>query len=641
MAAAADSIARASGRHDSGRWVAAAGDHSRAEIPGMIRLELGHAGSPPMLTVYAEDVAGGPSRAAADGCAAVFEGSLYHAAELAALLDAPDCAANPAALALRAYRRWGRDFPGELRGRFALLLSDSGRGLVLAARDQTGIHPCFFARAGREYLVSSDAENLLRHPGVSREINRCMVVDYMSDYWPSLSETFYASVRRVPPGSMMCAEGGAEKIHRYWNPRPIESDTQWAADDDVERFDALLVRAIDRSLDRGPAGIYLSGGLDSVSVAAVATDRAAARGMPKPYALSIAFRDSEADEEERQRAVAHKLGLAQEVLPFYDASNPAGFMRGALELAHEMTFPLINMWLARYNDLARLGRAHGCRAILTGSGGDEWLGVTPFLAADLMRSLDFAGLYRLWRITRRSYQRPTLQMARFFLWSAGMRALVREAAIKSLTRVSPASLDAIRWRRMIKAAPRWLTLDAALDRQIRDRVAATQTCPTSDPGPYGMYFAEARLSLDHPLVSWELEETFENGRRLGVEFIHPYWDAELVETLWRTPPALLNHGGRSKGLVRQVVAKRFPALGFERQRKVEVGEYFFQLVARDARAIWREMGGAKALVKLGLADNGKLDLYIDGILGSKEHTFAQACKIFNIMTIDTWLRSRI
>lgn len=624
-----------------GGWLAAISHGAPVAVPGMTCVRIGGDAAAPAMVMYSTNGAEGPSHAAACGCAVAFDGFLYNATELAASLERPDQAANPAAIALLSYQRWGRDFPARLSGRFALFLHDSRSRVALAVRDKAGLYPCFFARAGRDYLVSTDAESLLRHPRVSREINRCAIVDYIADYWPSLSETFYANILRVPPGSMICAEAGAEKVQRYWNLKTVESDTEWLTQEEAQGFDEILVGAVDRSLDCGPSAIFLSGGLDSVSIAALAKDRAVMRGMPRPHALSLAFRDSEANEEERQRAVARQLGLSQDVVPFLDACGPAGFLRGALELSAGMTFPLINLWLACYGELALLGRARGCRAILTGSGGDEWLGVTPFLAGDLMRTLNFAGLQSLWRAMRRSYPRSLPRLARLFFWRVGARAFLREAVIKGLLATSPASLNAIRLRRMLAAAPQWLTPDNALERRLRERVAATQTCPTSEPGPYGMYFSELRLSLDHPLVSWELEESFETGRRLGMEFLHPYWDSEVVEMLWRTPPEILNQGGLTKGLVRGVVAKRFPALGFDEQRKVEVGPFFYRLIAGDAMKVWRDGGGAKALVQLGLADADKLDLEIKTILNSNEHTFFNACKIFDVMNIDRWLRSRI
>ena len=60
------------------------------------------------------------------------------------------------------------------------------------------------------------------------------------------------------------------------------------------------------------------------------------------------------------------------------------------------------------------------------------------------------------------------------------------------------------------------------------------------------------------IISMDLEEQYELGQRAGVRLRHPYWDVDLVEFLMRTPPDLLNGKGKSKGLVREALADRFP-----------------------------------------------------------------------------------
>lgn len=577
--------------------------------------------------------------AVADGRAVVLEGTLHNAAALAARLEFEDFAGDDAALVLRAYERLGADFLAALRGIFALVLWDAPRDTLLVARDQTGMHPCFYATAGAHFLVSSSAETLLRHPGVSPEVNRAALFDYIVDSWPSLRETFYARVNRVPPGSVLRWRGTDEAIYRYWDPRPVRSDSDWNDESQAHHFEELLEAAVARYVERSPAGIFLSGGLDSVSVAAFAADLARQQGKPAPWALSMAFRNSEANEEERQRAVAQQLGLPQEFLGFQD--SPTGFLRPTLELSGQMEFPLLNMWLARYSQLAEIGRQHGCRIVLTGTGGDEWLGITPMLAADLIRSGDFAGLYRLWSITQRSFERTPLNQVWILGWRCGLRAILRDVTISGLERLSPAALAAIRRRRLFAAMPAWLMPDDALRKQVGDRIEHNETSRTQDPGPFGIYFSEARLALDHPIISWELEETFENGRRMGMRFLHPYWDPDLIEMLWRMPPSLLARGGRMKGLVREVVARRFPDLGFERQKKVEVKGLFFSILAKEAPAMWREMGGAKALSALGLAEHSRLDSEFFAALSAGSGSYQRACRLFDIMNMETWLRKRL
>lgn len=622
------------------RWIASLAAHRRPEIAGFRRLPLAASTSTRSLALFcATDDQ--PDFAVAGNRTVVFEGLLYNAGELATRFGLEDRAHDYAAILLRAYERMGEDFLGELRGIFALVVWDGDHDTLIAARDRTGGHPCFYARAGEEVLVASSIDTLLEHPRVSRQVNRAVLVDYLADCWPSLRETFYASVNRVPPGSALRVRRADEVIYRHWNPRIVEKASDWLDQHQADGFEDLLVAAVDRFLKGGPAGIFLSGGLDSVSVAAIAADLAARQRLARPLALSMAFRNSEADEEHRQRAVAGQLGLPQEFLGFQEAEGGSGFLRPTLELSGQMSAPLLNMWLARYSALTEIGKQQGCRTILTGTGGDEWLGVAPMLAADMIRTFDLAGLFGLWSMTHNSYDGSRLKQLRLWGWRCGLRAVLRDAAISGLKRMTPPALAAIRRRRLMNSMPSWISLDSSLRRKLGERIENNETSRTRDPGLYGHYFAESRLALDHPLVSWELEETFENGRRLGVRFFHPYWDSDLVDLLWRTPPSMLASGGRMKGLVRRAVAHRFPELGFDKQKKVEVKELFFSILANEAPAVWKERGGARSLVRLGLVDGALLDRQFYQVLGSRRGTHAQACKLFNVMNMESWVAKRL
>ena len=82
------------------------------------------------------------------------------------------------------------------------------------------------------------------------------------------------------------------------------------------------------------------------------------------------------------------------------------------------------------------------------------------------------------------------------------------------------------------------------------------------------YLQQGRISLDHAIVSMEMEEVFENGRSMDMRVLMPYWDPDLVDLLYRVPPDLLNRGDRAKALVRETLANRFSGLGLDRQKKV-------------------------------------------------------------------------
>ena len=95
----------------------------------------------------------------------------------------------------------------------------------------------------------------------------------------------------------------------------------------------------------------------------------------------------------------------------------------------------------------------------------------------------------------------------------------------------------------------------------------------------------------------------------------PYWDVDVLEMLYRIPPHLLNKGGRSKGLVRQTVARRFPQLGFERQKKVIATNLFNSMMLQDGKKAWRVLGGTQALAKLGIVDEERLGSTSGGPIG--------------------------
>ena len=126
---------------------------------------------------------------------------------------------------------------------------------------------------------------------------------------------------------------------------PADGPMEWIPDDEAqERFEALLEQAVARCLVPGQAGIYMSGGLDSSTLAMVATDLGREQGWAPPCALSLVFSETDRDEAARQRGLAAQLGLSQVQLPFEDAVGPEGTLGAALEMTRSMPAPLAVIW---------------------------------------------------------------------------------------------------------------------------------------------------------------------------------------------------------------------------------------------------------------------------------------------------------
>ncbi len=119
----------------------------------------------------------------------------------------------------------------------------------------------------------------------------------------------------------------------------------------------------------------------------------------------------------------------------------------------------------------------------------------------------------------------------------------------------------------------------------------------------------------------------------------PFYDADLVDFLCRTPPELLNGGGYSKGLVRQTVARRFPGLGFERQKKVTVLNFLREVFLKEGIHLWRTMGGALALAELGIVDAPALDSEMSALFSGDRPQ--NVYHLGNVLLTEAWLRPRL
>lgn len=419
------------------------------------------------------------------------------------------------------------------------------------------------------------------------------------------------------------------RLERYWDPAPEDRPIQWLSPPEIARFDEVFDQAVDRCLHHGSAGIFLSGGLDSISIAAVATDRARRMGRSPPQALSLGFPDPACDERVLQAAVARDLGIRQQLIGFDEAVGAGSVLEQSLALSQKSDAPLLNPWAPAYLELAQRGQRSGAKVILTGQGGDEWLTVTPFLSADLIRRGAVLQLARFLGTLQRSYQLRSFDLARSALWRCGLRPL----AGLWRHRLMPEAHKTIRLKSLVANDPHWIAPDQKLRAEQHSRAEAALTHP--DPAQ-GFYLRELRRGIDHTLTSWEMEEQHEFGRRIGVHFLYPYCDPDLVELLYRAPPEVLNEGGRTKGLVRGTLARRFPTLGFERQRKVLATSYFQSQLTREGPDLAETAGDFPALSALGVVDGRETRAFVQEELEQPGQKLRHIWEVFNL---EAWVRS--
>lgn len=586
-------------------------------------------GDGPDRRLQLETTSASPQRAEDPERQVVFDGYLVDRRDL------DGSGTTDAERVLAAWRRGGEEAVDGLRGGFVACLHDRSSGELHAVRDPVGHHPLFYAEAGGTLYLASDVSALVRRPELGAALDPVVVAEYLLDRFDDPEETFWEGIRRVPGGYRLRWAAGRLDVRRTWDPVPRE-EGDWIEDDVDERFDTTFGRAVARCREIGPAAVFLSGGLDSVSVAGAARDQASRGAGDAPLALSLLFPHPEIDEEATQRRVAARLGLDQVALEFDRAVEPGGgFLASALETCRTWPAPLLNFWLPAYAQLAREGRERGARVVLTGTGGDEWLSVTPYWAADLWRRGNLPALWRLGRSYLRSQRLRPGRVALNLLWLFGWRPMI----LAGLQRRFPERFAGWRARRLRRRLPSWIVPDPELRRRLDAR--ARRRSASFGPPEAGFYLAEIRRGLRHPLCTLELEETFEAGRRLGMRWMHPYLDPDLVSLLARVPPRRLLEGDWSKALVRSFLHRRFPDLAMERQKKSHVEDFYRERIVHEGAEAVERLGSPDALGRRGIVEPAEASRFLRYAVhdASGRATVRSLHRAWQLLHLETWIRS--
>lgn len=274
----------------------------------------------------------------------------------------------------------GHELMQELNGMFALLVWDSEKRELLLARDRLGIKPLFFAVVDSTLFFASELKALLAHPDCPGSMD-------WRDFGASARRrfnipTFVNGVHHLPGGYYLHLQraGQAVEPRAYWNIRDhFPADAKGAdrrANEYSSQYGELLHDSVQRQLMSDvPLGLFLSGGIDSSLLAAMAGN------MGKDLHCFTVVEDStlDAGDVEQARRVTSELGLS--FYPMHYDANTAldalGFDLGQMEfLIWAMESPHFRLeWLIKH-ELHRFAKTHipGLKVMLLGQGADEFAG---------------------------------------------------------------------------------------------------------------------------------------------------------------------------------------------------------------------------------------------------------------------------
>ena len=318
-----------------------------------------------------------------DGSVCVlFNGEIYNQAELRdALLAAGHVFHSDHSdteVLVHGYEEWGEDLPGRLNGMFAFVVWDRPRRRLFAARDRFGEKPFFYVSRPGFFAFASELSALIRHPAVDRTIDpRALQKFFAYGYIPAPG-ALYRGARKLPGGCSLTVDLTDFRVceQRYWR-FAIEADThapERRVPELTEELRALLDRAVARRLVSDvPLGIFLSGGIDSSTVLALAARH---RSPASLDTFTIGFNEASFDESAYARDVAAAIGSRhhERILDFDTARDLAGPVLARLDEPTGDASILPTYLLSAF---AR----ESVTVALSGDGGDElFAGYDPFAA---------------------------------------------------------------------------------------------------------------------------------------------------------------------------------------------------------------------------------------------------------------------
>jgi asparagine synthase (glutamine-hydrolysing) len=276
---------------------------------------------------------------------------------------------------LHLYEEFGADCLHHLSGIFAFAIWDNRKKELFVARDQMGVKPIYYTLTKNFLVFGSEIKVLMQHPEVYREINLNSLNQYLTFEYVPTPGTILNNVFRLEPGHFFRHNTTGLKIHKYRQPDLRGSETRHLMDVEAqkEKLHSTLEEAVKEELVSDvPVGVFLSGGLDSSTVATLMA-RNAGRQV---NSFSIAFKEASFDESCYARKVANLLGLKHHELTV-DSQMALDLIP---RLADYLDEPFGDSSFIPTFILSRFASQH-VKVVLGGDGSDELFAGYPTLTA--------------------------------------------------------------------------------------------------------------------------------------------------------------------------------------------------------------------------------------------------------------------
>jgi asparagine synthase (glutamine-hydrolysing) len=594
--------------------------------PDSLQQSLGKVGArssvqTPAISVAWRDESLDGFAGAAGSCTVVGVGALDRLDTLATELGRDLRNTSSGELVAEGYARWGSQLPERLHGRFAIVAWNGATDTALVAVDRLGAMAVFVAQRGGSLIFATEVESLLRLLDRQPAPDLTSVTQWLVSGTSPVGHTLYGGVTRLADAEAITVERGRVAHKRYWSLR-YEDPLTGTRDELARHLRESISLAVAQGMPSagGTAGIFLSGGLDSGTIAGFGVGLADERDVAmRGYCATFPDHPT-MDESALVHELSAKLALPVKVLPVRATS----VLAPALDYLQAWRLPSPSPNLHFRRVLTEAAEADGVRLVFDGEGGDELFALAPFYLADLIR---------------RGRPDRAFVLARSFPGlgpSASGRQVWRHFRDFGLKGALPTTVRRFaRWARPpTRHVPSWLN-DAA----GRAFVTTNDKWDWRERGD-GPLWWQARV--DDLVVARQRIGASDFLRRTagrGMLDAHPFMDdLALTELVLRLPPAASFDADFDRPLLRAASAGHLPdSIRLRKDKTVFNPLFHDSLEGPDRKVIAALLGVRDARVNAYVRPEVVRSLVLEAPAEPRDGR--RAWLAWRLIAIETWLRS--
>jgi asparagine synthase (glutamine-hydrolysing) len=551
----------------------------------------------------------------------VFNGEIYNFLELRRELETRGVdlrTRSDTEVLLEAYAAWGKEALAKLRGMFAFVIWDKQERTLFGARDRLGVKPFYYVRIGSQLLFASEMKSLLLHPGVDRKLNYAALDDYLTYLYVPPPQTIFQGIFELPPAHWIEWQDGQVHTEKYW-------DVNFAGE---KRASKHLVRETQEVLDDAvaarlisdvPLGVFLSGGLDSTTVASLMANHLSA----PVRAFTLKFREGGQwySETDFAREAAEAIGAESQELEIVSKSAK---LLGTV--TRHFDEPFGNPTSLLLYELSEAARKHVTVALVGDAGDEVFLGYPRYQGA-LLSTL---------------YRNVPLSMRRLVAWGAGhltespsgnhFRRRAREFLAGSCQPPQHMYLD---WVRYFDPVLLTRLYSPELKRELAEHDSSQFLLGLFRSAGSAEFidqisYADLHSFLPHNILRYSDRMSMAHGLEIRI----PFTDHKLIEFLARVPWQVKLRLNQTKHLLRQAAQDWLPERILKRG-KVGLNPPMGIWLRRHLRTLLDEYLSSEQIRRRGYFDTAVVEELIQDLMtGRRDYSL----HLWALISFEEWHR---